>query len=147
MSIFIFIKIIDWLEEENILKWVLYYELMLIFEDFVWVCGEDIVIGGKVLLLKCGDVFYFFVISVVKRLDSKVIWKYLGVKKVRFVSVEELMEWMGFIFGFVLLFGCFILDFKLYIDISIVENLRIVFNVGFIIDFVILEIGDYLVIV
>ncbi len=146
MSTPTFTKIIDWLEEENIPKRVLHHEPTPTSEDSARVRGEDIAIGGKALLLKCGDAFHLFVISAAKRLDSKAIRKHLGVKKVRFASAEELMERTGLIPGSVPPFGRPILDFKLYIDTSIAENPRIAFNAGSITDSVILEIGDYLAI-
>lgn len=144
MSTPTFNKIINWLDKGNVPKRVLHHEPTPTSEDSARVRGEDIAIGGKALLLKCGNEFHLFVISAAKRLDSKAIRKHLGVKKVRFASAEELMERTGLIPGSVPPFGHPILDFKLYIDTSVAENPRIAFNAGSITDSVILDIKDYL---
>lgn len=144
MSTPTFTKIITWLDETAVPRRVLHHEPTPTSEDSARVRGEDIAIGGKALLLKCGKEFHLFVISAAKRLDSKAIRKYLGVKKVRFATADELMERTGLIPGSVPPFGRPVLDFKLYIDTSIAENPRIAFNAGSITDSVILDIKDYL---
>ncbi|MBX2876899.1 MAG: hypothetical protein KTR30_32575 [Saprospiraceae bacterium] len=144
MSTPTFIKINNWLAEKAIPKRVLHHEPTPTSEDSARVRGEDIAIGGKALLLKCNKDFHLFVISAAKRLDSKAIRKYLGVKKVRFATAEELMDRTGLVPGSVPPFGRPILDFQLYIDTSVAENPRIAFNAGSITDSIILDIEDYL---
>src|SRR6059058_1050760 len=61
--------------------------------------GEELRTGGKALLLKTDDVFRLFVLPADRRLDSAAVKKYLGVKKTRFATADELRELTGLVPG------------------------------------------------
>jgi prolyl-tRNA editing enzyme YbaK/EbsC (Cys-tRNA(Pro) deacylase) len=106
--------------------------------------GEELKTGGKALLLKLGTEFRLFVMPADHKLNSKVIKKELGFKKVRFATPDELMELTDLVPGSVPPFGEPILPFPLYADTSIASNEKIAFNAGSLTDSVIMQVSDYL---
>ncbi|MEJ2367051.1 MAG: YbaK/EbsC family protein [Acidobacteriota bacterium] len=92
--------------------------------------GEPMRIGGKALVLKIGEDFAVFVLSAARKLDSKRVRKYFGLRGIRFASREELKELTGLEPGAVPPFGRPVLPFDLYLDRSILLNERIAFNAG-----------------
>jgi prolyl-tRNA editing enzyme YbaK/EbsC (Cys-tRNA(Pro) deacylase) len=106
--------------------------------------GEELRMGGKALLMKVDGDFRLFVMPADRRVDSGVVRKQLGVRKLRFASREELEELTGLIPGSVPPFGRPILPFDLYVDIAMTENPRIAFNAGSLTDSVILSLDDYM---
>ncbi len=139
----VFHRITDWLTSSGVSFRTLHHEATLTSEESARVRGEDISIGGKALVLKVGEVFHLFVMSAAKKLDSKALRKYFKVKKVRFASREELLELTGLVPGCVPPFGKPILDFDLFVDVSIRENNRIAFNAGSLTDSVVMTTEDY----
>ena len=106
--------------------------------------GEELVIGGKAIVLKVDDTFRLVVLSAARRLHSKAIKTYFGAKKTRFATVEELEELTGLVPGAVPPFGRPILDLSLYLDQDITSNDRIAFNAGSLTDSIIMKMEDYL---
>lgn len=106
--------------------------------------GEDIRVGGKALLIKCGKEFKLFVLSAALKLDSAAIKRYFGTKRTRFASPDELHELTGLVPGCVPPFGRPILPLDLFVDESIVSNERIAFNAGSLTDSIIMSVDDYM---
>lgn len=100
-------------------------------------------IGGKSLVLKAADRFVLLVISAAVRASSRSIRTALGVKRLRFASLEELHELTGVVPGCVPPFGRPILELPLYVDASILRNDRIAFNAGSLTDSVIMAREDW----
>ncbi len=123
---------------------LIHHEATYTSEESARVRGEDIRIGGKALLVKCGDDFRLFVLSAACRFDSAAVRKHFAVKSVRFASREELHESTGLVPGAVPPFGRPILPFDLYVDESIVVNERIAFNAGSLTDSIVMAVDDYL---
>ena len=88
--------------------------------------------------------FALFVISAARQIDSKKIRAFLGVKKVRFATPDELMELTGLVPGSVPPFGHPILDLDLYVDTSIQANDRVAFNAGSLTDSITMAAEAYL---
>jgi len=106
--------------------------------------GEPLSVGAKALLLRTDDVFRLFVLPADRKLDSNAIRRYLGVRKTRFASVEELGQLVGLVPGAVPPFGEPILPFELYADDSVgVEHDRVAFNAGSLTDSIIMAASDW----
>ena len=106
--------------------------------------GEELRVGGKALLMKVDGDFRLFVLPADRRVDSGIIRKELGIRKLRFASREELAELTSLVPGSVPPFGRPILPFDLYLDSATTENPRIAFNAGSLTDSIILARDDYL---
>jgi prolyl-tRNA editing enzyme YbaK/EbsC (Cys-tRNA(Pro) deacylase)/ribosomal protein S18 acetylase RimI-like enzyme len=106
--------------------------------------GEELRIGGKAILLKVHNSFKLFVFSAARRLDSSKVKRYFMVKRMRFATPEELFELTGLKPGSVPPFGPPILDFELFVDLSITENDRIAFNAGSLTDSIVMDVQDFL---
>ncbi len=132
------------LDEQGVVYRTVQHEPTLTSEQSAQARGEDIRIGGKALLMKIGEVYRLFVLSAARKLDSDVLKRHFGVKKCRFASAEELLDFTGLTPGAVPPFGFPILPFELYVDKSILLNDRIAFNAGSLTDSVIMSVGDYL---
>jgi Ala-tRNA(Pro) deacylase len=109
--------------------------------------GESLRIGGKAILMKCGDRYALFVLPADRKVDSTAIRKHLSLKRLRFATAEELIEYTGLVPGSVPPFGRPILPFDVYLDEAIQANDRIAFNAGSLTDSIILATTDYLEIV
>jgi prolyl-tRNA editing enzyme YbaK/EbsC (Cys-tRNA(Pro) deacylase) len=105
--------------------------------------GEPLAIGGKALLMKVGTGHARFVISAARKVDSAAIRRQLGVRRLRFVSAEELHQLTGLVSGDVPPFGEPVLPFPLYADESVFENDRIAFNAGSLTDSIIMSVPDW----
>lgn len=107
--------------------------------------GESLRIGAKALLLRTDDVFQLFVLPANRKMDSTAIRRYLGVRKTRFASVEELDSLVGLVPGAVPPFGEPILPFKLYADIAMGrETDKVAFNAGLLTHSIIMAASDWL---
>ncbi len=105
--------------------------------------GESLAVGAKAIVMKIGDRFALFVISAARRIDGRKIRSFLGVKKTRFATPEELMELTGLAPGSVPPLGRPILDMDLYVDASVRANDRVAFNAGSLTDSIIMAADDY----
>ena len=107
--------------------------------------GESLRIGAKALLLRTDDVFQLFVLPADRKMDSTAIRRYLGVRKTRFASVEELDSLVGLVPGAVPPFGEPILPFKLYADSAMgKETEKVAFNAGLLTHSIIMAASDWL---
>lgn len=107
--------------------------------------GEELRIGAKALLLRTDDVFQLFVLPADRKMDSTAIRRYLGVRKTRFASVEELDSLVGLVPGAVPPFGHPVLPFKLYADDAMGrETDKVAFNAGLLTHSIIMAASDWL---
>ena len=107
--------------------------------------GEQLHVGAKALLLRTDDVFQLFVLPADRKLDSTAIRRYLGVRRTRFASIDELDQLTGLVPGSVPPFGEPILPFKLYGDTRVGEKTdRVAFNAGSLTDSIIMSASDWL---
>jgi prolyl-tRNA editing enzyme YbaK/EbsC (Cys-tRNA(Pro) deacylase) len=113
-------------------------------EEAARVRGVPLEIGGKALLIKTDKVYRLFVLSAALRVDSAAIRKFLGVRRTRFATPDELGQLTGLVPGSVPPFGHPILPFELYVDESIGENEEIAFNAGSLTDSIQMKVDDYL---
>jgi len=134
----------DLLVQQNVPFREVHHEPTLTSEDSARARGEEWKIGGKALLMRADDRTLLFVLPADRRADSAAIRRELGIKKLRFVTKEELLELTGLVPGSVPPFGLPILPFPLYVDSAIQENERIAFNAGSLTDSIILAVSDYL---
>ena len=106
--------------------------------------GEELRVGAKALLLRTDDVFRLFVLPADRKLDSTAIRRYLGVRRTRFATLDELGQLTGLIPGSVPPFGEPILPFKLYGDTRLGEETdRLAFNAGSLTDSIIMSATDW----
>ena len=106
--------------------------------------GEELRVGAKALILRTDGVFQLFVLPADKKLDSSAIRRYLGVRKTRFATIEELTDLVGLVPGAVPPFGEPILPFTLYADESVgVETDKVAFNAGLLTHSIIMSASDW----
>lgn len=107
--------------------------------------GEPLAVGGKALLLRCGDAddFRLFVFSAARRLDSAAVRKSLSIRHLRFATADELRARTGLVPGSVPPFGPPVLPFPLDLDPSVLQNDRVAFNAGMLTRSLVLAIDDY----
>ena len=134
----------DWLASESVSFREVHHEPTLTSEDSARARGEELRVGGKALLMRCGDSLALFVLPADRKADSGAIRRELQCGKLRFASREELLEMTGLVPGSVPPFGRPILPFPLYVDSSMQDNDRIAFNAGSLSDSMILGMADYL---
>ena len=144
MSDLVLPAIREFLKQQDVPFREVHHEPTLTSEDSARARGEDLKVGGKALLMRADDKTLLFVLPADRRADSAAIRRELGVKKLRFVTKEELLELTGLVPGSVPPFGQPILPFQLYVDAGIRENERIAFNAGSLTDSIILAVSDYL---
>jgi prolyl-tRNA editing enzyme YbaK/EbsC (Cys-tRNA(Pro) deacylase) len=120
------------------------HEPTLTSEQAARVRGVDLEIGGKALLIKTDKIYRLFVLSAALQLDSGAIRSFLGVRRTRFATPEELKELTGLVPGSVPPIGRPILPFELYVDESIGNNREIAFNAGSLTNSIMMSVEDYL---
>ncbi|MFT5686918.1 MAG: Ala-tRNA(Pro) deacylase [Myxococcota bacterium] len=108
--------------------------------------GTPLAIGGKSLVMKFDGVFGVFVISSARRSQGNVIRKFLGARRMRFATREELLVLTGLTPGCVPPLGRPIFDLPLYVDQSIADNAQIAFSAGSHTVSVVMAVPDYLAI-
>lgn len=140
----IFEKIKQLLDEQHITYRTVHHEPTFTSEESARARGEDMSIGGKALVLKVDDDFKLFVMSAVRKLDSKAVRKKFGAKNARFATKEELLALTGLVPGCVPPFGKPILQLPLFVDTSITQNEKIAFNAGSLTDSIIMTTAEYL---
>lgn len=137
-------RILAWLEEQQASFRKVHHPPTFTSEESAAARGESLEVGGKALLLKCGQgPFKLFVMSAALRLDSAAVRRALGVNKVRFATAEELLELTGLVPGSVPPFGPPILPFELHADPSVLAQERIAFNAGSLTDSVVMASADW----
>jgi Ala-tRNA(Pro) deacylase len=107
--------------------------------------GTQLAIGGKAILLKPGDQgFVVCALSAATELDSKLLRRALGVRRLRFATTEELLELTGLVTGTVPPFGEPVLPFPLFADPLLVSQAEIAFTAGRRDRSLVIPMGDYL---
>jgi len=107
--------------------------------------GESLRIGAKALLLRTDGIFQLFVLPADRKMDSTAIRRYLGIRKTRFASVEELDSLVSLVPGAVPPFGEPILPFKLYADNAMgKETDKVAFNAGLLTHSIIMASSDWI---
>jgi Ala-tRNA(Pro) deacylase len=135
----------DWLTSEGVTFREVHHEPTLTSEQSARARGEELRVGGKALLMKGDDEqFRLFVLPANRKIDSGVLRRKFGFKRLRFATPPELEAATGLVPGSVPPFGRPILPFDLYLDAAIPENDRIAFNAGSLTDSMILPMTDYL---
>lgn len=137
-------RIRELLSDRNVTFREVHHEPTFTSEESAAARGEELRIGGKALLMKVDGDFRLFVLPADRRVDSGVVRKELGVRKLRFATRDELEELTGLVPGSVPPFGRPILPFDLYVDSAMTENPRIAFNAGSLTDSIILALDDYM---
>jgi prolyl-tRNA editing enzyme YbaK/EbsC (Cys-tRNA(Pro) deacylase) len=107
--------------------------------------GTPLAIGGKAILLRPGDAgFVVCALSAATELDSKMVRKALGVRRLRFATPEELLALTALVPGTVPPFGEPVLPFPLYADTFLTMQPEIAFTAGRTDRSLILAMADYL---
>jgi len=132
------------LAREQITYRALHHAPTFTSEESARIRGEDIRVGGKAIVMKVGEEFRLFVVSAALKVDAAAVKQYFGVKKIRFASPEELLTLTGLVPGSIPPFGRPILPFALFVDPSILENIKIAFNAGALTESIIMLVKDYL---
>ena len=91
--------------------------------------GVSLHSGAKALILKAGERFVMVVIPADMPLDSSAVRKYLGCRRLRFATKEEVFELTGLTPGSIPPFGS-LFDLPTICDERLSENARINFNPG-----------------
>ncbi|UJR17773.1 hypothetical protein I4U23_004671 [Adineta vaga] len=139
--------LLQYLDERNIVYREIQHQATYTSEESSVARGEDLFIDGKALLMKVDDQFHLFVLSAVKKCDSKKIKERFNAKELRFATNDELLKFTELVPGSVPPFGHPILPFDLFIDESIVRNEKIAFNAGLLTQSIVMQVADYLKIV
>src|SRR5215510_3856295 len=106
--------------------------------------GEEIRVGGKAIVMKEGEEFHLFFLSAALKVDATALKQHFGVKKIRFATPEELLTLTGLVPGSIPPFGRPILPFDLFVDPSILDNVKIAFNAGALTELIIMPVTDYI---
>jgi Ala-tRNA(Pro) deacylase len=102
-------------------------------------------IGGKAILVRPGEAgFCICALSAATEIDSKLLRKVLGVRRLRFATTEELLELTGLVPGTVPPFGEPVLPFRLYADRQLAAQPEIAFTAGRTDRSLVIAIVDYL---
>jgi Ala-tRNA(Pro) deacylase len=138
-----FQKIIELLDSQDIKYEILEHEPVYTSEQAAKVRNESINSGAKSLLLRAGGYFVLAVLPGGKRLSSKKVKKFLGLKDLRFATPQEVKEAMGCEIG-----SCYplgkIIGVRTIIDNALLENEDISFNPGLHEKTIKLKLRDYL---
>lgn len=134
----------QWLTEEGVAFRVVRHHPTRTSAESAAVRGEPLEVGAKAIVMKAGKEVAIFVISAARRLDAKKVRAFLGVKKTRFITSDELLKMTGLVPGSVPPFGRPILDLDLFVDSSITQLDRVAFNAGSLTDSIIMPADDYL---
>lgn len=137
-------RIRELLRESGVAFRELHHEPTRTSEDAARVRGESLGVGGKALVIKVDKEFKLFVLSAVRRVDSKAIRAHFRARRTRFATADELRELTGLEPGSVPPFGRPVLPLDLFVDLSITANERIAFNAGSLTDSIFLSVEDYL---
>ncbi len=100
---------------------------------------------GKAILMKIDEKFYLFAYIASRKINSKLIKKHFGCKKMRFATSDELFSLFKLVPGSVPTLGRPILQVKLFIDKHMIENNQdITISMGSVSHQVTMRMCDYL---
>ena len=138
-------KIIEMLDARQIEYEITEHEPVYTSEQASGVINQPIDSGAKSLLLKADNDFVLAVLPGGKKLSSKKLKDFLGLKKSRFATPQEVKEIMGCETG-----ACYplgrIVGIKTIVDNALLENGEISFNPGLHDKTIRLKSRDYLLI-
>ncbi len=108
---------------------VLHHEPVRTSEEAARVRGTPLEQGAKALVCRADGRAVLLVVPADRRLDTRAFKNACGVKDVRMVSADELLELTGLEAGAVPPFGS-VLGLPAYVDERLLEQPRIAFNAG-----------------
>jgi len=123
-------KIKNLLDSKNIDYKLFEHEPVFTSEQASKVRGVDLKTGVKALVLRTKEgKFILALVAADRRIDLKKLAKIVNTKDLRLASPEEVLKKTGCEIGSVHPFG-FLHDLETYMDVSVLENDYINFNVG-----------------
>ena len=108
---------------------VLTHEPVRTSEEAARVRGTPLEQGAKALVFQADDRQVLVVVQAHRRVDSRAVKQFLGIKNLRMLSAEELKELTGLDVGAVPPFGN-VIDLPTYADAELLDAPRIAFNAG-----------------
>lgn len=136
-------KILDILDSQGVTYEISEHEPVYTSEQAAKVRNESINSGAKSLLLKADNGFVLVVLPGGKRLSSKKLKDFLGLKKSRFATPQEVKEIMGCEIG-----ACYplgrIVGIKTIVDNALLENDNTSLNPGLHDKTIKIKLKDYL---
>lgn len=136
-------EIIKLLESAKVRYQIIHHEPVFTSEQAEAMSGLSLSQGAKTILLSAGDIFVLAVLPGDKRIDTKKLARYLGVKKVRFATETEVEQIMRCKIGACYPFGSFI-NTRVIVDPALAREERIAFNPGRNEQSIIVDSSDYL---
>lgn len=136
-------EIIKLLEVAQVNYQTINHEPVFTSEQAEAISGLSLSQGAKTLLLSAGDIFVLAVLPGDKRIDTKKLARYLGVKKVRFATEAEIEQVMNCKVGACYPFGSFI-NTRIIVDPTLAREEKIAFNPGKNEQTIIMDCADYL---
>ena len=107
------------------------------------ISGLSLSQGAKSILLSAGDIFVLAILPGDKKLDTKKLARYLGIKRVRFATEAEVEQIMHCKVGACYPFGSFI-NTRVVVDPTLPIEEKIAFNPGKNDQSIIMSCSDYL---
>jgi len=108
---------------------VLRHEPVYTSEQAAAIRGTALASGAKALVVKAGDGFCLLVLPADRKLDNRKARQTLGIKTLRFATVEEVKQHTGLAPGSIPPFGS-LFGLATYFDPKLAENASINFNAG-----------------
>ncbi len=105
------------------------HEPVFTSEQAAAIRGVPLASGAKALIVKAGDRFVLLVIPANRKLDSKKTRTSLGVKGIRFATVDEVLQLTGLQPGSIPPFGS-LFGLPTFVDPALEQNDSINFNAG-----------------
>jgi Ala-tRNA(Pro) deacylase len=125
----VFDRVESLLKQHGITFQVLRHETVYTSEEAARVRGTPLASGAKALIVKGDDVFVMFVVPADRKLDSRVVRRVKGWRKLRFASREEVLELTGLVPGSIPPLGS-LFGLPTLCDERLRDNERINFNAG-----------------
>ena len=145
MSDQVLIKLRELLTVRNIVFKELHHAPTFTSEESALARGEDLRSGAKAILMKTDNTFNLFVLPGNERINSAAIKRYLGFKKIRFATEDELFERTGLVPGCVPPFGQPLFELSLYSDTDVGSTTGLVaFNAGSLTVSIVINTADWI---
>lgn len=125
----VFERIIERLDREGVPHEVSRHAPVFTSEEAAAVRGVSLSSGAKALVMRAGEAFVMCVVPADRKLDSKKLKQFRGVKSLRFASKEEVLELTGLLPGSIPPFGS-LFNLPTLMDPGLGLNETITFNAG-----------------
>jgi len=125
----VFERITELLTDQSADFEVLHHEPVYTSEEAARVRGTSLSSGAKALICRCDAHPTMFVMPADRRLDSRLVRRQFGWRKLRFATPEEVQELTGLKPGSIPPFGS-LFDLPTFCDSALGENEHINFNAG-----------------